>query len=311
MTIHTVTVNPALDVSAEAPRVVAGEKIRCERPRSDPGGGGVNVSRVITRMGGDTLAHLTHGGAIGEELLRLLHEEHVPTRPVAIANQTRQSMTVRALDTGEEYRFVLPGPAITPAELHSLQDAVVSSAQPGDVVVLSGSLAPGVPDSFYAEFAAALADREIRVAVDSSGLALERALRQGVWLVKPSRRELCEQIGRDVSTPTEVAQAARELVRSQASDIVAVSLGEHGAVCVSAEGAWHASAPRVVAKSAVGAGDSFLALLLISLDTGQPLERALSQAIAAGAATAMTEGTALCQPEVIERLSKQVEVTSL
>lgn len=311
MTIHTVTVNPALDVSAEAPTVVPGEKIRCTTSRVDPGGGGVNVSRVAHRLGADTVALLTSGGATGDEVQALLAAEGVSMAVVPIGERTRQSMTVHAVDTSDEYRFVLPGPRLTETERDSLQAELHRRLRPGDVVVLSGSLPPDTPTDFYATLAREATASGARVAVDTSGEALRAALAEGVWLVKPSRRELEELVAEPITGTLDAVSAATTLVSSGRAEIVAVSLGSDGAVVVSAEGAWHASAPRVQARSTVGAGDSFLAGLLVALDKGEPMDAALATAVAAGAATAMTEGTALCDSEVIQKLASRVKVVSL
>ena len=302
----TFTPNPALDVSTRVDRLVDAHKMRCEAPQLHPGGGGINVARVLHRLGGEVLAIYPGGGSTGERLHGLLAHEGVLDLRLPIAAETRESFTVTESSSGREYRFVLPGPTLQPHEwaacLRSLRQW--SPAW----IVSSGSLPPGVPDDAHAQIAREALALGSRMVVDSSGAALAAALAQGVWLVKPSLRELAEQVGTPLTTPALQRQAARQLIEQGQAQMVALSLGSAGAMLVTADQCLQAKALSVPVAGSVGAGDSFLAGLVWALDAGVDLHQALATAMAAGAAAVMAAGTGLCQPQDVARLRQQVQI---
>ncbi len=304
----TVTPNPALDLSTSVDQLVDAHKLRCDVPQVHPGGGGINVARVLHRLGAQVLALYPAGGATGERLHGLLCDEGVPDLRWAIAGETRESLTVHERTSGREYRFVLPGPALSGAEwmdgLNRLRHVSPAPAW----VVASGSLPPGVAEDGHAQIARVAKAIGARMAVDSSGAALTAALAQGVWLVKPSLRELAELTHEDLTTPLQQRQAARQLIERGQAQMVALSLGSEGAMLVTADQCLHAAALSVPLRSTVGAGDSFLAALVWALDQQDDLRLALATAMAAGAAAVMSSGTALCQPQDVARLREQVRI---
>lgn len=307
----TVTLNPALDLSTAVAHVVDAHKLRCEAPVVHPGGGGVNVARVLHRLGADVLALCTAGGPTGERLSRLLAGEGVAGLYLPIGGDTRESFSVRETSTGREYRFVLPGPTLTGLEWQNCLDRL--RALPGHVryLVASGSLPPGVPTDFYARLARLARDVGARLVLDTSGPALAEALAEGVWLVKPSLRELSELSGEALTSPQARLAAARSLVASGGAQWVALSLGPEGAQLVSARHALYAAALEVPVRSTIGAGDSFLAGLLSALDRHEDNGAlALARGMAAAAAALSSPGTALCQSAAVDRLVAQVQVKS-
>lgn len=305
----TVTTNPALDLFAGAQQVRPTHKIRCGAPLVHPGGGGINVARVLARMGADVLAVYLAGGVVGERLTGLLREEGVPVLPLAIAGETRESLTVHEASTGLDYRFVLPGPVLAASEWQACLQETVNRAAESRLVVASGSLPPGAPEDWYARLARLLATHRVRLAIDSSGPALAQALEAGVYLVKPSLRELGEYVSAALDTREQRLAACRRLIDAGQAQVVALSLGSEGALLVTADGAWHAGALAVQVASTIGAGDSFLAGLVAALAQGADPDEALAQGIAASAAALLTSGTALCRPEDVQRLLPQVRVT--
>lgn len=304
----TFTPNPALDLSTSVDRLVDSHKMRCAPPQVHPGGGGINVARVLHRLGGDVLAVYPAGGAIGTRLHGLLAAEGVPDLPVPIAAETRESLTVQAQDTGQEYRFVLPGPTLTPVEWQAALAQLQALSPPPAWLISSGSLPPGVCTDGHAQIARLAHQRGVRMVVDSSGAALSEALAQGVWLVKPSLRELSEFTGQALSTRLDQQAAARALIARGQAQMVALSLGPAGAMLVTADQCLLADALQVPVAGSVGAGDSFLAGLIWALDTQPDLAHALAVAMAAGAAAVMREGTALGQAADMDRLRRQVQV---
>jgi len=304
--ILTLTVNPALDVSTSTDRVFSGHKMRCGVTRLDPGGGGINVSRVVSRLGGHTLAVYTAGGATGDAYRKLIEAEHVATLVVPIAGSTRENFTVDEMSTGEQFRFVLEGPELREGEWRALLAVVEQSIPAGGFVVASGSLAPGVPDDFYARVARAARARSAHCIVDTSGPPLAHALAEGVFLVKPSRRELSEHVGAPLDTVESEVDAARSLVAEGSAEFVALTLGAGGAVLASKSGVTRLSVPKVDVRSTVGAGDSFLGAFVLRMAQGNDEGAAFRAAVAAGSATAMTEATELCHREDVERLEAEL-----
>ncbi|MFD0667388.1 1-phosphofructokinase family hexose kinase [Ramlibacter sp. MAHUQ-53] len=304
----TVTLNPALDLNTTVDRVVDAHKLRCGEPVIHPGGGGVNVARVLHRLGADVLALYTVGGATGERLSRLVVAEGVPSLYLPIGGETRESFTVRETATGHEYRFVLPGPTLNDTEWQAALDRVATLPSVPRCIVASGGLAPGVPDDFYARLARLARARGARLVLDTAGPPLAEALREGAWIVKPSLRELSDLVGRPLATAQAREAAARALVDSGQAEAVALSLGPEGALLATAEGVFRAKRVDVAVAGTVGAGDSFLAGLVWARDQDSPWPEALRTAVAAGTAALIRPGTELARPADIEALRGRVEV---
>lgn len=306
--IVTVTINPAIDVSASVERLEPSTKLRCGPGRRDAGGGGVNVARVVRRLGGEVLAIFPAGGLPGEMLVRLLATEAVPTIAVPIAGETREDFTVLERSTGREYRFVLEGPRLSWSEWRACLDAAI---EPGDgpaIIVASGSLPPGVPEDFHARLANNAKAAGDRMVLDASGPALAGALKEGVFLIKPNLRELEDLTGLTLNDESERLAAAREIINRGGAELVALTLGEEGALLVAADQAWRAAAMPILPISSVGAGDSFLGGMVHALAGGQSLENAFRQGVAAGSAALLSPGTTLCDANEVRRLLPIVEI---
>jgi 6-phosphofructokinase 2 len=308
--ILTLTVNPALDVSTSTDRVVSDHKLRCGPSHLDPGGGGVNVARVVQRLGGQVLAIYTAGGPTGEAYRQLIEAERVPTLVVPIAGSTRESFTVDEMATGKQFRFVLQGPELSELEWRACLALVAESIPVGGYVVASGSLPPGVPEDFYARVARLTREHDARCIVDASGPALAEALAEGVFLIKPSRRELGEFLGTSLDSDQSQVEAASALVARGSAEFVALTLGGAGAVLASGAGIIRLQVPRVQVRSTVGAGDSFLGAFVLRIAQGHGAEAAFRAAVAAGSATAMTPATELCHRDDVERLEAELTTSA-
>lgn len=306
--ILTVTPNPALDVSTSTERVVAEHKLRCGPTRLDPGGGGVNVSRVVRNLGGHSLAVYAAGGPTGQAYRDLLDREGIASRMVRIGHSTRESFTIDETSTGEQFRFVLQGPHLSEPEWRALLTAVGDDLPRDGYIVGSGSLPPGVPVDFYARIAHITHAHGGRSVVDTSGEALRAALEEGVHLIKPSRRELGElvgaELGSEAGSESQLIEAARELVGRGACEVVALTLGDAGAALVTRDEVLRLQTPRVQVQSTVGAGDSFLGALVLRLAQGRALRDAFCTAVAAGSASAALPATALCGADDVARLEE-------
>lgn len=299
--ILTVTMNPALDVSAITPGVHPTRKLRCDQVQRHPGGGGVNVARVLQRLGADCAALCLLGGPTGELLAQLLKEESVTCLPVAVAGHTRESFTVLDSGTQQEYRFVLPGPDIHADEIQAIF-ALLAWQPPAQFVVASGSLPPGVPDDFYAQLTQVANSWGAKMVVDGSGAALKAALGQGVFMAKPSLREMREATGLPLNALVDVQSEARSWVDQDQAQIVVVSLGAQGALLVSRQLSLYAPPLDMHLVSAVGAGDSFVAAMVWSLLQGHDVAKAFRFGVAGGSAALGSSGTGLCAAADVHRL---------
>lgn len=305
--IVTLCMNPALDITTSTEVVRATDKLRCAAARYDPGGGGINVAHVAQVLGAAATAVFPAGGPAGELVDKLLVAEGLTTHRITIGGSTRESFTIDELSTERQYRFVLPGPELTLSEqtdcLLQLRRAAASAA----IVVASGTLPPGVPEDFYQQVANVCADLGAMFLLDSSGGGLTH-VNSGVFLIKPSLRELREAVGRALMTDSEQLEAAREIIERGAARYVLVSRGADGALLASRDGGQLFAPVPVPPGSGVGAGDAMVAGVAVGLTRGWPLTKAVRLGIAAGAAMLLTPGTAPCTREDTERLFEQTEV---
>lgn len=303
--VVTLCMNPALDITTDTDAVRPTDKLRCGPPRYDPGGGGINVAHVAAVLGASATAVFPAGGPAGELVYQLLVAEGLPVHRVPIGGATRESLTVNETSTSRQYRFVLPGPQLTAAEqaqcLLALRTEVTAAAAAPPIVVASGSLPPGVPEDFYQQVANLCDEAGALLLLDTSGGGL-RQVNSGVFLLKPSLRELREWVGRELVTETEQLAAAHKLVGRGVTRHLLVSLGAAGAVLVSGDGAQRFAPVPVPPGSGVGAGDAMVAGVAVGLTRGWTLSEAVRLGVAAGAAMLLTPGTAPCTREDTERL---------
>jgi 6-phosphofructokinase 2 len=305
--IVTITLNPAVDLSTSVEKIIPVAKLRGTSQRRDPGGGGVNVARVIKRLGGrDVLAVYAVGGAIGDMLRRLLDAEGVASRTFPIAGETREDFFVHETSSAQQYRFILPGPRLADGEWSECLRLIASMEPFPRFVVASGSLPAGVPDDFYAKVADIARRRGATMILDTSGPALAAAVAGGVNLIKPNLREMRELAGSEPGDAREWEIAARRIIDQRQVEIVALTMGHLGAALVTRDHVWRAQPLPVTPLSAVGAGDSFLGALVWQLAAGADLPDAFRYAMAAGAAAVLNPGTELCRPADVERLARQV-----
>jgi 6-phosphofructokinase 2 len=300
--ILTLTMNPSIDEYTSVKYVTPDEKLRCKRPRHDPGGGGINVSRAIHILGGKTTAVYPAGGLMGELLKRLLDRAGVDQRPVPIREWTRQNLVVLEESSGRQYRFGKPGPELDADEVERCLNEVASMCEGCAYLVASGSLPPGAPVDFFGMVARIAKQKGSLLIVDTSGNALRHAVKVGVFLLKPNVRELSHLAGRELNDEREQTEAARDIINRGGTHAVVISLGAGGAVLVTAESRLEVRAPAVPIKSKVGAGDSMVAGMTLALARDASLEDAVRLGVAAGAAAVMTPGTELCKKDDADRL---------
>jgi 6-phosphofructokinase 2 len=301
-TITTITLNPAIDKSSSVDHVVAELKLYCKPPRFEPGGGGVNVSRAIKKLGGKSLLLYPAGGLTGKRLQELLDEEGLDHRPFLIVGMIRESLVILEESTGQQFRFGMPGPTLKKNEWDAFLQELAAMEPAPDYVVASGSIPPGAPLDFYAQVARIGKKKGTKTIVDVSGKALKAALEEGVFLIKPNVREFRELVGKEVKEKAQIKAEAQKMVKSGRCEVLVISLGAAGALAVSEDFAEHILPPTVPIVSKVGAGDSMVAGIVLSLARGKPLRESVLFGVAAGSAAVMTPGTELCRREDAERL---------
>ena len=304
--VLTITLNPSLDISAEVDRVVPEDKLRTAFLGAEPGGGGINVSRVLHRFGAETQAVVPMGGVVSQELANQLQNEGVAVRAVPVAGDTRRSITVFETATGAHFRFVTTGAPMSEPEWRSVLTEVAAVEPAPRFVVLSGSLPPGVPGAFVTELVELARRRDVAVVVDTKGEGLAAAVDAGVAMVKPNKRELAELVGHNgARDDLDVDAALLELV-ARGVTVAAVSLGPDGAAVAHEGRVRRFSAPAVEVVSTVGAGDSMVAGMLLGVLEGRSGVDAVRFGIACGAAACLTPGSELVRPADAHRLEAEV-----
>ncbi|ARC89466.1 1-phosphofructokinase family hexose kinase [Rhodovulum sp. MB263] len=312
--ILTVTLNPTVDLSTSVAHVVPGDKLRCAPPVTDPGGGGINVSRAIRLLGGESLALVALGGHNGDKLRALLEHEGIRLIPLVAPGETRMSLAVTDSATGEQFRFVLPGPIWNEAGLKATLAAVTTAVPEAGYVVVSGSLPRGLPEDLTERVCAKIGARGARVIADTSGPALTRLAeaRDAVpYVLRMDGLEAEDLAGRALPDRRDSVDFASELVARGVAQVVVIARGAEGNV-LAAEGLrLHVAAARVPVRSLVGAGDSFVGAFVLALARDEGLARALQWGAAAASAAVMTDATALCTREDTEALLERCAVTEL
>jgi len=302
--IATLTLNPAIDVACDAEEVRHTQKTRTFNETLEPGGGGINVARALCGFNAPVRAIYLAGGVSGQVLDGMIAQRGIEREAIWIKGETRISLNVREHRSGAEFRFVPEGPEVSEAEWRQVLDRI--EAMDFDYFVASGSLPPGVPSQFYADIVALIEAKGARFLLDTSGDELRAALAAGVYLVKPSSGELEQFAGRKLPGRAALASAAAEIVAAGQAELVAVTLGSKGSILVGKTGARYLPAVDVEVRSAVGAGDSFLAGMTYGLAAGHDTLTAYRMAVAAGAAAVQSPGTDLCKTADVDVLLARV-----
>ncbi|WP_029033601.1 1-phosphofructokinase family hexose kinase [Salinimicrobium terrae] len=303
--IITLTANPALDIYSKTEKFEPNEKLRCEKPLIDPGGGGVNVSRVIKRLGGESTAVYTKGGHTGKLFSDLLKKEGVKEDPVPVKADLRQNFAITETSTGNLYRFGFPGVELDESEYESLLERV-DQCKRGSFLVASGSLPPGAPRNFYALAAARANKCGLKFVLDTSGKSYKGVLEQGAYLLKPNKSELKDITGESAENIDQQKTIMLNILRDYPVENIVLSLGGEGALLATKGEVKHFPAPQVEHISSIGAGDSMVAGIVYSLFTGQPIEKAILYGLACGSATIKSPGTELLQKKDVELLHEQL-----
>jgi 6-phosphofructokinase 2 len=304
--IITVTFNPTIDKSTSIDALIPEKKLHCSEPTFEPGGGGINVARAIKKLGGEATAIYPAGGYSGKFLNELMSREGVPVNPIETKSHTRENLIVFDRSTNQQYRFGMPGSEVREEEWRRVLE-VLEESNP-DYIIASGSLPPGVPVDIFSKVASIAKNKNAKLIIDTSGEALKKAVDTGVYLIKPNLAELSSLVGIEEVHHEKVYDIARDIISRKCCQAVMVSLGPAGAMLITKDEVYHAIPPVVKRLSTVGAGDSMLAGVVLSLAAGKSLKEALQYGVACGTAATLNPGTELCKLEDVERLYKIISM---
>jgi 6-phosphofructokinase 2 len=307
MDITTLTLNPALDKSAQADQFVPEQKLKCHSIQYQAGGGGVNISRVLHTLQVKNKCIFTSGGDTGLYLKNLLVKENIDLKTIAVNSWTRENLSIVDTKTELQYRFGMPGNDLNTSDIELIKTELTNEVKDNSILVLSGSLSEKTPSNLYATLLKMLAGKNVKVVIDTSGQALIETLKENVYLVKPNQRELAQLAGKEFLSKNEQEDFAMELINSKKAKLVVVSMGARGAFLASSEGIFYKSAPSVKVKSTIGAGDSMVAGMVYAIQQGLSSEEILKWGVVCGVATTMTEGTNLASQENINKVLELID----
>lgn len=305
-TIITITFNPCIDKSTSVSSLIPEKKLICSTPVLEPGGGGINVARAIKKLGGQAIAIYPAGGYTGAYFNELIIREEINSIIIDTKNETRENVIVLEESSNDQYRFGMPGNELSEQEWQACTEAV-DQIKDIDFIVVSGSMPPGVPLDIFTTLAQIAENKKAKLIVDTSGEALNEAIKQGVYLIKPNLSELSRLSNKATIELNEVESTAKNIMGNGKCEVIVVSLGAEGAMLVTKERSAFFTPPAVKKKSTIGAGDSMVAGIVHYLSTGYSIAEAVQYGVACGSAATMNPGTALCKKEDADRLFWEVK----
>ncbi len=310
--IYTLTLNPALDKTVALPAFAVDQVNRVTSVRLDPGGKGINVSKMIAGLGGASLAIAALGGSAGQQWKQLAEGCGFPVKEISASGETRTNLKIVDPVNHTNTDINEPGAAIDDNELEELCQWLRQTLNAEDILVLSGSVPATVDQDIYGRLTALCNECGARAFVDAEGPLLAAALRSGPYLVKPNHHELSAYVGYPLRSVEEMVRGAEQMLRDGAGHVL-VSMGEEGALLC-----WHesedqlcrlyASAPQVAVASTVGAGDSMVGAFAYGLETGLSRQELLCLAVAAGTAAVTVDGSQAPDVQMVHELRHFVRV---
>ncbi len=303
--IYTVTLNPAIDKTAVISEFTAGKVNRVETLREDAGGKGINVSKCLKALGAESVAVLLLAGDAGRHLAGLLEQEGLALLCGEAQGQTRTNLKIVAPGLGQNTDINEPGPRASEEMLNNLLELLCEKLQPGDIVVLAGSLPVGAPADTYRQWTETLQEKGAKVFLDADGAAMAEGVKGKPFLIKPNETELARLLGRPMETEEQILAGGRELLEMGVTQVL-ISLGGDGAYFLEKDRIYRAQSVKVEVKSTVGAGDSVVAAMAYGLQEGLPTEKVLPLAMAMGAASVMQSGTQAPDRALVYKLAQQV-----
>ena len=295
--IITLTLNPVVDKDTHVAGIVPNKKLRCATPNYFAGGGGINVSRALKKLGGESLCVYLAGGPTGDHLQQLILADEIDQKVVHIEGWTRENLSVTDTNTQLQYRFGVPGPHVKKEEWQRVLTILEATLGHDDFLVASGKLPPGVPNDFYVEVSKITDRKKSKLILDTSGDALTPSMKANIYLMKPNLGELSSIMGVTSISAIDLEPLAKRFLKAYNCEILVVSLGAKGALWGHADELEHIPAPTVHQKSAIGAGDSMVAGIVHNLINGKSLGEAIKYGVACGTAATLHPGTQLCKKE--------------
>jgi 1-phosphofructokinase family hexose kinase len=308
--IFTVTLNPAIDREFSVPVIAYDQVLRSRAQSIDFGGKGFNVSRMLKSLGTSSTAIGFVGGRSGELLDEGLHSLGIETDFVWIEGETRTNVSIQSTAENHYIKVNEPGPTITEIEQKLLIDKITNLSSPGDWWVLAGSIPPGVSMNYYAWMITIIKAKGAKVILDSSGKALAEGYRAHPFMIKPNNFELRDLSEMPVDSMTQIVSASKVL-QDQGVKLVVISLGDLGAVLLSAKEAWFVKSPTIKEVNPTGAGDSLVGGMVWAFEKDFQLVDALRWGVACGAAAASLNGTAVGSYQDIKALFEKTEAQQL
>lgn len=305
--IITLTVNPVIDKSSCVTGIQPNSKLRCTPPTYEPGGGGVNVSRAVKKLGGSSICFYLSGGPSGDHLKKLLTQEDIKQLTIPVLGWTRDNLSITDMATNQQYRFVMPGAEIKKEEWQHTLKLLEDTLSEGDFLVASGSLPPGIPDDFYAKVSIIARNKKAKLILDTSGKPLLEGAKEHVYLLKPNLGELAALCGVTSIAAPQLEQLAKQFLSKKTCEILVVSLGPKGALLVTEKLVSHIPAPTIHQKSTIGAGDSMVAGMVLSLANGKTISEMGAYGVACGSAATINPGTQLCKKEDADQLYEWIQ----
>ena len=306
--IITLTVNPIIDKSTTIDGIRPNIELKCTSPIFRAGGGGINVSLAIGRLGGKSLSIYLAGGPNGLRLQNLMEAEGISQEVIVLRDLTRDYLSVMDKANELEYRFGIPGPFIIEKEWQESLNKIENHLQEGDYLVASGKLAPGIPDDFFVKVAGIAKQKKARLILDTKGEALIHAIKAEIFLFKPNLAELSAVCGVNSISFSELETLAVNFLERHSCEVMVVSLGAKGALLVSQQEVAYIHAPVVRQKSIIGAGDSMVAGMVLSLLANRSFIEMAQYGVACGTAATMRSGTQLCQKEDVDNLYEWIKL---
>ena len=304
--IITITMNPAIDKSAMVDKIIPEAKLRCVSVKNEPGGGGINVSKALGRLGMDSLAVFTAGGHNGNLLQDLLSQQKIASRVISVDVETRENFIVLESSTNNQYRFNIQASPVNPSAAQDCLDLLQNLKTNPSFIIASGSLPNGIPENFYAEVAKWAASINAKFILDTSGKPLELAAREKVFLLKPNLSELRQLAGKDELSKEDAVIAAQKIISTRNCEVIVVSLGAEGALIITKDLHEFIAAPNVKKQSTVGAGDSMVAGMVYMLSQHKTLQEMIRFGVACGTAATMNPGTELFHITDANKLYEQI-----
>ncbi len=302
----TLTMNPVVDKDTSVAGIVPNKKLRCAAPMYYAGGGGINVSRALKKLGGSSLCVFLAGGPTGTHLRQLISQEEMAHKAIEIEGWTRENLSVTDTNTQLQYRFGVPGPKVDKDELNSILAYLEEKVNYNDFLVVSGKLPLEVPPDFYVEISKIADNKKAKFILDTSGVALLPSMKANIYLMKPNLGELSTIMDVPSISVIELETLAKKFLETYKCKVLVVSLGAKGALLAHESGIEHIPAPTVHQKSTIGAGDSMVAGIIYSLQTNKSLSEAIKYGVACGTAATLHPGTQLCNKEDADKLYEWV-----